>query len=1252
MQPEPTYAMRVFLRALQVCGRLVGGWAAFACMPVSWAAATRAADTRIRFDLPADSAVSAIRRFSEQTGLEVIYASHLARDIRTQRVSGLMTPREALDAMLRGTGLVALQQEQTGAFTLRRQSSKGTADRTPTGATNDSVKKNEPREPMNNNRLLARVGRALAVVVAASGADAAAQASNNVSEKSDESGAPVQLSPFEVRADNTGYHSSSVMSGTRLNSKIEDLASSISVVTKQQMLDFAMLDINDLFNYEASTEGTGNYTAISFDSSGQVTDEVQDDPHGSNRIRGMGRANIAMNNFATSGRVPIDPINIEAVEISRGPNSNIFGLGGGAGTVNLVAASANLARRSATAVVRFDDVGGWRRSLDLNYPLIRNKLAARGSAVFQRDGSSQKPAAFNTERYNVMLRAQPFSRTTIRGSYQRYNGLGNRPNAATLRDGVTYWQSLGGPTWDPVERTMTVNGVTTFYGATNPPLLAAPNGGDRGGAVYVEPDQGIVLWTIKRTPAPNNANGPLNNGGQVRLLNSPIEDVRVGRPLFATYRTFADKSLYDYNKINLAAPNRLKDSSEIASVSADQIAVDGERHKLAFQYAWQREDSDRRNRNIIGKTLQAGSTNFIFVDVNSRLLDGRPNPFFLRPYIETAEPNTNHTTFRRDTHRLQGVYTLNLARQNSWLRWVGRHQLLGYYERRKTATNTFRFGDSMISDHPLYARPGTPRQGAGTPIATRANYRFYIGDAQGQNVEYAPGSIVHGDYTFRWFDAVTNQWIDDPATLGDALRTPLSGARNGALVKIETKGAVLQSALLQDRLIFTGGVRTDENKNKYARPGATDPVNLWQVDYAAMDGYEGNWDVRTGDTTTYGVVARPFRNWGPFKPGERSALPDWAAGIISGLQLHCNRSESFAPEEKAINILLEDLGNPTSQQTEYGFSIHLSDKLSFRVNRYKMEEKNSRRGGGAAELGTRMRRIDFEQATPTSAGNDHNLQEQASAWVTEQNPTWTAQQVAARVSQIMQLEPAVLDVLNSTAVDETMDLEGKGEEYELSFNPTRYWTLRLNAARQESTERSVARGVARWIDIRLPVWRSIIDPRTNTPWFTTRYGPGNETAESYFNANVLRQLELQRATEGLARPQIREWRANLVTNYQLAGIAQNKHLKRMNVGGAVRWEDKGAIGYYGIPVNGDLAAAMRYDPGRPVYDKAHTYVDAFVGYGVRFFGDKVRARFQVNGRNLQESGRLQPVGAYPTGEPHTFRIINPRTFIFTATFDL
>ena len=183
----------------------------------------------------------------------------------------------------------------------------------------------------------------------------------------------VQLSPFEVREANNGYYAATTMSGTRLNARIEDLASSISVVTKQQMSDFAMLDINDVFNYESSTEGTGNYTAFEVDRNGMVTDQIQNNPQGANRIRGIGSANMAVDNFATSGRVPIDPINIDAIEISRGPNSSIFGLGEGSGTVNMVASSANLSRKSSTAEVRFDDLGGWRTSLDINRPLIPGK---------------------------------------------------------------------------------------------------------------------------------------------------------------------------------------------------------------------------------------------------------------------------------------------------------------------------------------------------------------------------------------------------------------------------------------------------------------------------------------------------------------------------------------------------------------------------------------------------------------------------------------------------------------------------------------------------------------------------------------------------------------------------------------------------------------------------------------------------------------------------------------------------------------
>ena len=105
------------------------------------------------------------------------------------------------------------------------------------------------------------------------------------------SGEVVQLSPFQVAADSDrGYQALNTLSGTRLNSKLEDLGSSITVVTKQQMTDLGMLDINDVFRYEASTEGTDSFTQFVRNRTGGVGDQAQSDPQQANRIRGLGAA--------------------------------------------------------------------------------------------------------------------------------------------------------------------------------------------------------------------------------------------------------------------------------------------------------------------------------------------------------------------------------------------------------------------------------------------------------------------------------------------------------------------------------------------------------------------------------------------------------------------------------------------------------------------------------------------------------------------------------------------------------------------------------------------------------------------------------------------------------------------------------------------------------------------------------------------------------------------------------------------------
>jgi hypothetical protein len=142
-----------------------------------------------------------------------------------------------------------------------------------------------------------------------------------------------------------------------------------------------------------------------------------------------------------------------------------------------------------------------------------------------------------------------------------------------------------------------------------------------------------------------------------------------------------------------------------------------------------------------------------------------------------------------------------------------------------------------------------------------------------------------------------------------------------------------------------------------------------------------------------------------------------------------------------------------------------------------------------------------------------------------------------------------------------------------------------------------------------------------------------------------------RQLEGKPRPQDRKYAFKFDTRYQLAGMTENKILKNMSVGGSLRWLDKGAIGFYGkqsLP-----ATITELDPTRPIYSPSQTYVDLFVSYNTKLFSDKVRARFQLNVRNVGESGGgLQPTAAFPDGTPLAYRIVDPRQFILSASFEL
>ncbi|WP_159915136.1 TonB-dependent siderophore receptor [Pantoea sp. 18069] len=101
--------------------------AVMAIAPTAATAQTAAAqEARLSFDLSAQPLLSALRAFGRQTQLQVLFDDALVEGRQAAAVSGSLSPRDALERLLSGTGLVAVST-QPGTFTLRPQASGSSA---------------------------------------------------------------------------------------------------------------------------------------------------------------------------------------------------------------------------------------------------------------------------------------------------------------------------------------------------------------------------------------------------------------------------------------------------------------------------------------------------------------------------------------------------------------------------------------------------------------------------------------------------------------------------------------------------------------------------------------------------------------------------------------------------------------------------------------------------------------------------------------------------------------------------------------------------------------------------------------------------------------------------------------------------------------------------------------------------------------------------------------------------------------------
>ena len=101
---------RLFVLGAAFMASAVGGKLATPAYAQESARAGRAVSApapaqKLRFDIPAGTIAAVTDQFSAQTGIRIVFAIDLIRDLPAPGVSGVMTPGEALDQLLAGTGV-------------------------------------------------------------------------------------------------------------------------------------------------------------------------------------------------------------------------------------------------------------------------------------------------------------------------------------------------------------------------------------------------------------------------------------------------------------------------------------------------------------------------------------------------------------------------------------------------------------------------------------------------------------------------------------------------------------------------------------------------------------------------------------------------------------------------------------------------------------------------------------------------------------------------------------------------------------------------------------------------------------------------------------------------------------------------------------------------------------------------------------------------------------------------------------------
>ena len=525
------------------------------------------------------------------------------------------------------------------------------------------------------------------------------------------------MSPFEVTSDaSQGYSTTETLAGTRLRTDLKDLAQSISVVNSQFLKDTGATDNQSLLVMTTNTEVGGIYGNFSgmggsstYNENGKLLR-----PNENTRVRGLDAADNTRDYYLSE--IPWDSYNVERVEMQRGPNSILFGVGSPSGIVNTTTKTASF-KNSGSIEARVGSYGSIRGVIDVNRSIVQDVLAVRIIGVYKDTQYQQDPAFEKDSRVFGTIRWEPkiFGKdavTSIRANFEYGDIDANRPRSMPPVDCLTPWFKTGSVNGYANMNKLTLNPLTTWdqwnsnYNGVKDQMYPWFKEAFLGRIMRSNPAQFYnannstpiasmmaMIGTGKGIDKNGNKDGTIGGiefsrmWGIASYSNYAKAAGITGGGYYADY-SLSDSTVYDfYNKLIDGDNKREWQNWNSANLALSQTFFN---NRVGFEISTFYQNYEEGQYSF----LQGGQY-VISVDINTKLADGTDNPNVGRPYVANSGDYGNSKNFI-DRSSTRGTAFVDIRSTDffaeSWLtRILGHHLISGLvsHDVRKTDYRNF-----------------------------------------------------------------------------------------------------------------------------------------------------------------------------------------------------------------------------------------------------------------------------------------------------------------------------------------------------------------------------------------------------------------------------------------------------------------------------------------------------------------------------------------------------------------------------------